>query len=240
MRALSTLYMNQNTLNGVPIPLSKEACRCDGLSDGNRRVRCAGSLPASWSQMPVQELDLMNNTLSGLLPPAWGSAASKLTSLSLGDNLFTGGAAHSNFTWMLHLHISLLCAFTYNCFGPGSGCLPAEYASIPYLRFLGIHTNELTGALQTHLTANYVRMFQPTFCVGDLCKVRAGTLPAVYSQLQLLEELWLADNTLRGALKLFSYFTKLAAISGDLHPVTRRVTAACMEPVAKAWHPFGC
>ena len=44
--------------------------------------------------MPVRELSLKNNTLSGLLPPIWGTAASNLTSLRLSENLITGGALH--------------------------------------------------------------------------------------------------------------------------------------------------
>ena len=42
--------------------------------------------------MPVQELNLLDNMLSGSLPPSWGSAASNLTSLSLSNNHFTGAA----------------------------------------------------------------------------------------------------------------------------------------------------
>lgn len=48
--------------------------------------------------MPVHKLDLINNTLSGLLPPSWGSAASNLSSLSLSDNHLTGGALHLKLT----------------------------------------------------------------------------------------------------------------------------------------------
>ena len=40
--------------------------------------------------MPIQELNVLHNTLSGLLPPSWGSPASNLTQLSLSENLFTG------------------------------------------------------------------------------------------------------------------------------------------------------
>ena len=42
--------------------------------------------------MPVRELNLLHNALSGVLPPSWGSPASNLSSLSLSENLFTGGA----------------------------------------------------------------------------------------------------------------------------------------------------
>ena len=94
MRALSMLYMQFNKFNGVPIPVLTEASQSSGWFGGYRCAHCAGSLPASWSQMPVQELNLMNNTLSGSLPPSWGSAASNLTSLSLSQNHITGAVMH--------------------------------------------------------------------------------------------------------------------------------------------------
>ena len=44
--------------------------------------------------MPLHELNLRNNTLSGVLPPSWGSVASNLSSLALSYNYLTGVALH--------------------------------------------------------------------------------------------------------------------------------------------------
>ena len=52
-----------------------------------------GTLPASWSQLPVQEVVLKNNAIRGSLPPSWGSNTSKLVLLSLSGNILSGKAS---------------------------------------------------------------------------------------------------------------------------------------------------
>ncbi len=87
-------------------PLKQRAQRCQfafrqrtGTLNTCRRVGrlrchcgCAGSLPRSWSQLPLQLVDVYNNSIVGPLPLSWASQTSKIYKLRLGRNCITGNA----------------------------------------------------------------------------------------------------------------------------------------------------
>ena len=58
------------------------------------RCGCAGSLPVSWSQLPLQAVDVFNNSIGGSLPLSWASQTSRIWKLRLGRNCITGEAPH--------------------------------------------------------------------------------------------------------------------------------------------------
>ena len=82
--------------------------------------------------MPIQSLNLRNNTLSGVLPPSWGSAASNLSSLTLTNNFLTGVALHLvQGTLRVHDGLRLRCCYTYTCLVLAQVLFP--WSMLPYL-----------------------------------------------------------------------------------------------------------
>ena len=92
--ALDVVRLANNMLNGANLRfvyVGADVLTC--AEDSNKcHDGCAGSLPESWSQLPLQYMDVGNNSLEGSLPPSWASPTSKLTFLNLSTNSITGNA----------------------------------------------------------------------------------------------------------------------------------------------------
>jgi len=114
------------------------------LDLSNNRVE--GALPASLPESTTQ-LHLGGNALSGELPAALFSSPSRLRSLRLGSNAFTGPLPDS---WAASSALRVL-ELSGNAL---SGELPSNWSGAEYLSVLSLADNELEGSLPATLAAS--------------------------------------------------------------------------------------
>ncbi|KAJ1413969.1 Leucine-rich repeat [Sesbania bispinosa] len=152
-----------------------------------------GSIPNSIQNLcQLKELWLVGNKFWGQLSDhiqQWRCAENGLTSLDLSDNPFSKGPL-PDFSWFSSLEILSLRNTNI------AGSLPQSFGHLPYLSYLDLSFNQLSGTL-------------PLFKVTELAALQRlylshnqlnGSLPQIIGQLSSLQTLSLSSNKLNDVI----------------------------------------
>ena len=135
----------------------------------------------------VVRLDLMNNSLKGLLPAELGTL-DKLGELSMSNNELTGSlpAELGNLENLIELSARR---------NQLSGSIPSEIGQLASLRILDLEGNQLSGAIPTE-----IGQLQSLNILSLRNNALNGSVPAQIGMLAELQDLWLNDNQLFGPI----------------------------------------
>ncbi|KAJ1413965.1 Leucine-rich repeat [Sesbania bispinosa] len=189
-KVLTDLYLSYNDLHHIPNGFANmTSLQYLDLSDNEFE----GSIPKSIQSLcQLKELTLSGNKLSGQLSDhirQLRCAQNGLTSLDLSDNPFSSGP-FPDFSWFSSLE-SLSLRNTNI-----AGSLPQSFGHLPYLSYLDLSFNQLSGTL-------------PLFKVTELAALQRlylshnqlnGSLPHIIGQLSSLQTLSLSSNKLNGVI----------------------------------------
>ncbi|GMI90010.1 NEMATODE-INDUCED LRR-RLK 2 [Hibiscus trionum] len=147
-----------------------------------------GSIPSSFSQLPLTNLSLLANRLSGPIPPEIGEI-STLQDLVLEDNLL-GGSLPSNLGNLGRLDRLLLSANNF------TGTIPESFGNLKNLTDFRIDGSSLSGQIPNFI-GNWTKLSRLDMQGTSM----EGPIPSTISDLKNLTELRISD--LSGASSAF-------------------------------------
>ncbi|XP_061943557.1 probable LRR receptor-like serine/threonine-protein kinase At1g06840 [Populus nigra] len=196
---LERIQIDQNNISG-PIPKSfANLNKTQHFHMNNNSI--SGQIPAELSRLPsLLHFLLDNNNLSGTLPPELSDFPNLLI-LQLDNNNFDGStipASYGNMTKLLKLSLR-------NC--SLQGPMP-DLSGIPNLGYLDLSFNQLAGLIPTNKLSENITTIDLSY--NNL----NGTIPANFSELPLLQQLSIANNSLSGSVPLTIWQTRANGTEG--------------------------
>eukprot|EP00258_Populus_trichocarpa_P031558 XP_024447577.1 probable LRR receptor-like serine/threonine-protein kinase At1g06840 isoform X2 [Populus trichocarpa] len=196
---LERIQIDQNNISG-PIPKSfANLNKTQHFHMNNNSI--SGNIPAELSRLPsLLHFLLDNNNLSGTLPPELSNFPNLLI-LQLDNNNFDGStipASYGNMTKLLKLSLR-------NC--SLQGPMP-DLSGIPNLGYLDLSFNQLAGPIPTNKLSKNITTIDLSY--NNL----NGTIPANFSELPLLQQLSIANNSLSGSVPFTTWQTRANGTEG--------------------------